>query len=128
MNKKHLLLSALVLTILVGLGAFLAVLLTDHAGISHAHFDRIQIGMTQKQVGDILGGSPHDVSPDGTHWGELHNGKLTVGETKVIWGGNYGAAVIVFDAADRVVRKSWFDSDEPMLQRLRRRLGAWLRF
>src|SRR5581483_10869205 len=98
-------------------------LLAQQPGVTKANFERIEEGMTRREVEALLGGPPCDDSPSGRNWSELHNGKLTLGWTREVWGGNHGAARLVFNEEGHVVHKHWSDSPEPLLERIRR----WLR-
>ena len=78
--------------------------------------------MTKPALVNILG-LPSDVSPNGRTWGDEHNGRLTMDHERVVWGGNDGAAVVVFDETGRVAQKAWVDNQEAFFDKVRR----WLR-
>jgi hypothetical protein len=126
MLQRRRLLITLVLLLAIGLAGLFLFLRTLGPGITRANFDRIADGDNRAVVEELLGGPPRDQSPDGTNWSEQHNGKLAPGHTREIWGGDYGAAILVFDEQGRVAHKSWMDSPETLLDRLRRRL-FWIR-
>src|SRR5262245_46195110 len=124
MRRKLLILGLL---LCLGLSAVVILLLASHRpGVTRTNFDRIETGSTRADVEELLGGRPRDESPNGTNWSELHNGKLQVGHSRQVWGGDHGAAIVIFDEKGRVAHASWMDSPESTLDYLRRRLG-WLR-
>jgi hypothetical protein len=118
MTKKRLLLIAGTMASIACTILVILAMLPPRPSVTFANYDRIKDGMTTLEVEDRLG-PPMDLSPNGTNWGEFHNGKLTIGHAKLVWGGDDGAAVIVFDEQDRIVHKTWIDNPRPFFQRLR---------
>ena len=75
-------------------------------GVTKANFDRITVGMTPEQVEDIFG-QPGVMAP--------HEGKL---EGWWVTANGSDASILFSDCG--VACKSWHDSEETYLQRLRR--------
>jgi hypothetical protein len=115
-TKRLLLIAGMFAAAVVTLGAL--AMLPTRPGVTLANYGRIKDSMNKVAV-EALFGPPTDLSPAGIHWGELHNGKLTLGQERVVWGGDDGAAVIIFDEHDRIVRKNRTDSPRTFLQKVR---------
>jgi hypothetical protein len=122
-KRRRILLTAAVLVALVLGVALLSWLASLRPGITYANFQRIEVGHSQADVEALLG-PPRDFSPNGTIcWGELYNGKLVLGHQKVVWGGDAGAIVVVFDEEGSVVRKNWHDHPFSLSERMLQWLG-----
>jgi hypothetical protein len=106
---------------LVGFGLWLV--LRD-GGVSKARFEQVTDRMGLAEVVAILG-PPADESPSGRNWSEMHNGPLAPGHVRLVWGGDHGAGIIVFDEQRRARHLAWEDSPETFVQMVRRRL-PWL--
>jgi hypothetical protein len=122
-KKRRYLISAGILAACVCIALGVLALLPQRPGVTKANFDRTATRMTKIEISKLLG-PPSDLSPNGTCWSELHNGKLAPGHERVVWGGDDGAAVFVFDEGERVVYQTWVENQQTFTDRLRR----WLRF
>jgi len=109
-KRRRLLLMAVLLVALVLLGVTLLWVAAFRPGITHANFERIELGHRQADVEALLAGPPRDFSPHGIiGWAELHNGLRAPGHRKEVWGGDVGAVVVVFDEEGAVAAKDWQD-------------------
>jgi hypothetical protein len=100
MTKKRMaLLAVLPLTIAVILG--LLAMMPPRPGVTKANFDRIRVGMTLAEVEAILGQS------DLGEWGRL-------------WLASDGSYALIEFWDDGVISKRWFDSNETILDKIRR--------
>ncbi len=105
MTKKRLLLIAsLPLVIVVTLGVL--AMLPPRPGVTKANFDRIEKGMTRAEVEQIFDGK-----------GEMARLHAIVEGN---WGADDGSFAIIEFLEGCVVRKSWHDSDETILDKIRR--------
>jgi hypothetical protein len=107
-KKRLLLIATLPLIIAVTLGVFAMV--PSGPGVSKANFDRIQEGMTMAEVEEIFGGKGATAG--------MHE------HTFVFWIANDGSSATVDFVNDCVGAKRWHDSDETILNKIRR----WLHF
>ena len=108
MTKKRLLLLAfLPLVIVVTLGVL--AILPPSPGVTKANFDRIEKGMTKAEVEEIFGGK-----------GELFHED---DKALMYWDADDGSVAWIRFQGDCVDGKGWLDSDEPILDKIRR----WLR-
>jgi hypothetical protein len=76
-------------------------------GVTKANFDRIEIGMARADVETILGSSK---SIKVRHYEEFYNVKDQWNQGAFVW----------FDEHDKTIKMLWVDSDETILQKLRR--------
>jgi hypothetical protein len=93
---------------------------SQRPGVTRANFERLQEGMTKAQVEALLNGPPQHITPSGKNYSRLQNGTLLIGQTKEVWGGEQGAAIVVFDEQGGLLYKDWHDSPESFLDRIRR--------
>jgi hypothetical protein len=103
MTKKRLLLIAS-LPLAVALVIGVLAMLPPRPGVTKANFDRIETGMTESEVEQILGGKA----------------KCRVGGETVeaIWEADDASSTLVEFEADRVFRKQWFGSHEAFLAKI----------
>ena len=114
MKKRLLLIASLPLTIAVTLGVLAR--LPSSPGVTKANFDRIEKGMTKAQVEEIFGGKPHAFLPVFSR-----TGMILKQDGMPVWKANDGSnAFVVFFEDDCVTDKEWQDSDETILDKIRR--------
>ena len=107
MTKKRLLLVAAVpLTIAVTLGVL--AMLRPSPGVTKANFDRIEKGMTRAEVEQIFG-------RESIRW----DGLAEKGEG-FHWMARDGSSALVMFVDECVTEKQWSDSNETILDKLRR--------
>ena len=68
-NKRTLMVAAVAVVGCAGL--VVLTILPSLPGIGRANFARIEIGMTQPEVEELLGGPPSVIAPNGRDWGFL---------------------------------------------------------
>jgi hypothetical protein len=90
-------------------------------GVTGPNFARLEMGMTQSEAEEILGGPPSYTAPNGREWIGLMFLRGKVGcSTREVWGGNDATVMIYFDAQGQLVEKDRFDAEESLRTRLRR--------
>ena len=106
MKKRLLLIAALPLAVAVALGV-LSILPSRH-GVTRANFDRIETGMPKAEVVAIFG-------EKGQPW----HGAPEVGKA-MFWIASDGSFALVMFVDECVVIKQWDDSNETVLDKIRR--------
>src|SRR5215831_15323613 len=103
MGKRYFIVAALFAS-LASVGFVAALLMSNGPGVTKENFDRIEEGMTLREVEQIFG------RPGNYNWGGYS------------WQGDDGARVFVLFAfeGDSAGRKFWEDSTETPLDKLRR--------
>ena len=123
MSRRKLLLGVSVPALLVLAGLLLTLLPRPGAGITPASYERIRVGMTEKEVEAVLGVRPGDysggrayfpASPRRPGWPPLGSGRR---ETLRMWAGDEVAVYVWFDDGGQAVDK--------MLRPLRPDGGPW---
>ena len=103
-KKRLLLLAFLPLVIVVTLGVL--AILPPSPGVTKANFDRIEKGMTKAEVEEIFGGK-----------GELFHED---DKALMYWDADDGSLALIRFVDNCVPDKTWYDSDETILGKLRR--------
>ncbi len=110
MNRKHLLLLGPPSVAVAVMLSALALLWSPHPGVTKANFDRIEEGMTNAEVEQLLGGTGLPF-----HGFAHHEPPRTF-----VWEGDDGSVVFVEFTDNSVMSKKWEPSTESITDRLRR--------
>ena len=133
MKRKRVIISVVFVLLLVGIGC--AYVLLPKNKITAASWKQIQLGMTQSQVEDILGGPGVPLNEDIVEivdrlkiidFGELLQQKDGVGKTQLHWISRNGCIEVNFDDTGHVRCKyfqEWKCADSNFLDRVRDWLG-----
>jgi hypothetical protein len=115
MSKKRLLLFAsLPLTVAVTLGVL--AMSPPRPGVTKTNFDRIQEGMTKAQVQEMLG-------QDGEFTGGftvVDRQEAQIAKAEFAWRADDGSVVFIMFVEGCVAAKYWSDSNETILDKIRR--------
>jgi hypothetical protein len=110
MTRKPLVLLGGVMAACVGIGLGVLAMLPPKPGVTKANFDRIEEGMTRVDVDELFGGKvPLERVDQGWLW--------DADDGSEVWIGFRGDR-------DRVFAKIWVDSNESIIDKIRR----WLHF
>jgi hypothetical protein len=114
-KKRFLLLAALPFAVCVALGVLVMVsaMVPPSPGITKANFNRIQDGMMLAEVEEIFGHG--GVSIDGQK-----TEQFAAGEGYLFWRADDGSSASIEFEDDCVTRKDWHESNETILDKLRR--------
>jgi hypothetical protein len=108
MKKKRLLLTAGLLVMLASAGFVIMLAVQDSPGVTKANLDRIEEGMTRKEVEAIFGCQGAQTRP-------YRRGSV------IKWlAEDGGSATVDFDLDGFVRGTDWTDANETILQKLRR--------
>lgn len=96
--------------------------------INRSKFDRIQLGMSEDQVADLLGYDEMLGSFDHVHMSWIPNRRTISGNMN--WSDEDGNRISVDFKESRVTGKEFFRSDRPFVERMRHRIelrigGLW---
>ena len=89
--------------------------LLAHPGVTKANFDRIQLGMTKAEVEEIFGGKGMQMPLCG-----FARPEPPESYDVFFWPDGGGSAALVTIMDDSVMSKTWLQSNEPTIEKIRR--------